>query len=115
MTAQIEVSSNNIVASKIQETPSVELTVLKRDMVAIHVPESIALRIGARLVQSEFTSVDEYASAVLETMLTELEKDSPGASADKTQERGSENASVDVFSKQDQEDIEDRLRGLGYM
>lgn len=113
----MEVNSNNIVTSSIEQTPPVETNAIEQEMVAIRVPGSIAQRIRVRLAQSEFASVDEYASAVLDSILNELEKDTSvmATSADKALERGSENAGVDVFSKQDQEDIEDRLRGLGYM
>ncbi|MGI0090245.1 MAG: hypothetical protein ACREBS_00920 [Nitrososphaerales archaeon] len=113
MTTQIEISgiANS---SKTQQQNIVMPNEQRPTHVPILVPVSIALKIKSRLSQSDFSSVDEYASAVLESLLKELDKDSESTDG-KAQERESTNAETDVFSPQDQEDIEERLRGLGYM
>jgi hypothetical protein len=117
MTIQVEQTGDRLAASAIQQTSALEAPILKQSLVPIHVPEAIALRIKSRLIQTEFTTVDEYASAVLDSVLAELEKDSASIPTyeDKGSQWSNESEKANVFSKQDQEDIEERLRGLGYM
>ena len=69
------------------------------------IPGQLAARITRRLVNSDFKSLDEYVSFVLDQVLTELEGNQPASA--KTAET--------VFSKEDQALVEQRLRDLGYM
>lgn len=69
----------------------------------VKIPSGLASRISARLPKSDFQSVDDYVSYVVEQVLNELEKGSTQQKADT------------VFSKEDQENVEQRLRDLGYM
>jgi Arc/MetJ-type ribon-helix-helix transcriptional regulator len=68
----------------------------------LHISSSLAERIKRRLKNSDFTSLDEYVSYILNQILDELE--------------GQSQKSTDrVFSKEEQESVEERLRSLGYM
>ena len=71
--------------------------------VNVALPASLADRIRGRLPQSEFKSVDEYVTFVVEQVLTDLEANEAPT---KQQE---------PFSKEDQASVEQRLRDLGYM
>ncbi|HUI86646.1 MAG TPA: hypothetical protein VLY21_05795 [Nitrososphaerales archaeon] len=75
------------------------------DAVAVKIPNALASRITRRLSNSDFKTIDEYVAFVLDQVLTELEGNEPGAN------RNAEN----VFSKEDQASVEQRLRDLGYM
>ncbi|MHB8565938.1 MAG: hypothetical protein ACYC7D_03150 [Nitrososphaerales archaeon] len=87
--------------------------------VSISIPENLAIRIKERLPNSDFSTVDQYAAAVLESVLRELDKaavSQTGHSNDsynEIDERASKQN--EVFSEEDQNEIEGRLRGLGYM
>jgi hypothetical protein len=96
LTAAIEVGS--VYAEKDAETSTVLLRIRK----------AIYDKIERRLVKSsEFSSVDAYAEYVLEQVLDDVERQDREEQEAKKQE--------DVFSKEDQEDIEQRLRDLGYL
>ena len=71
----------------------------------MNIPAQLAARITRRLATSDFKSLDEYVSFVLDQVLTELEGNQPGSG------KSAEN----VFSKEDQALVEQRLRDLGYM
>ena len=71
---------------------------------AVKLPTSLVNRVAKRLDKSEFKSVEEYISFVVDQVLTEVEGKEGGA-------KDSEN----VFSKEDQASVEQRLRDLGYM
>ena len=64
--------------------------------VEIPLPKSLVDRISRRVASSEFKSVSEYVTFVLEQVLAGLETKS-------------------TISKEDQEKIEQRLRDLGYL
>jgi len=74
------------------------------DKVSVALPKSVVERVRRRVQNSnEFKSVDEYIAYVMDQMLTELEGES-----EKT-------GDASPFSKKDQEDVEQRLRDLGYI
>jgi hypothetical protein len=96
LTAAIEVGS--VYTEKDAETSTVLLRVRK----------AIYDKIERRLLKSsEFNSVDAYAEYVLDQVLDDVERQDREEQEAKKQE--------DVFSKEDQEDIEQRLRDLGYL
>jgi hypothetical protein len=73
--------------------------------VQVKIPGALASRIQKRLPGSDFKSVDDYVIYVLDQVVTELEGNQP--STEKTEQN--------VFSKEDQASVEERLRDLGYM
>ncbi|MHB8567562.1 MAG: CopG family transcriptional regulator [Nitrososphaerales archaeon] len=75
---------------------------LTGEVTQISIPKTLAERIRVRIGNTAFKSVDEYAAYVLDQVLNELESES--------------NPSADnPFSKEDQENVEQRLRDLGYL
>jgi Arc/MetJ-type ribon-helix-helix transcriptional regulator len=72
-------------------------------MSQVNIPSDLVRRVSARLSESDFHSVDDYVSYLVALVLDELE-------ASQAQEK-----SDDVFSKEDQQNVEQRLRNLGYM
>jgi hypothetical protein len=75
------------------------------EKVIVQIPAALAQRIKRRLTSSDFTSVDEYVTYVVDQVLTELEGS-----------QGQSNTKNDnPFSKEDQENVEQRLRDLGYL
>jgi uncharacterized protein Smg (DUF494 family) len=81
-----------------------------QDISSIRLPRQIIERIERRLRNSEFQTVEDYAAFVLDQVLSELEEDGSVSGSS-----GSQTKQVDVFSKEDQEDVEQRLRDLGYI
>jgi hypothetical protein len=75
------------------------------ETVAVKVPKALVVRIVRRLPNTDFKTVDEYVSYVIEQVVSELE--GGDASSNKSGES--------VFSKEDQASVEQRLRDLGYM
>ena len=73
-------------------------------MVAVKLPTSLVNRVSRRLGKSEFKTVEEYIGYVVDQVLTEVEG-----------KEGSPKESENVFSKEDQASVEQRLRDLGYM
>ena len=71
--------------------------------VQVSIPASLGERVKKRLASSDFKTMDEYVGYVLDQVLTELE----GAQQETKQS--------EVFSKEDQASVEQRLRDLGYM
>ena len=70
----------------------------------IYLPITLIDKIKLRLRKTDFKSADDYIAYVLEQVLTELE----------TNEKKEEQQDG-VFSKEDQENVEQRLRDLGYL
>ncbi len=70
----------------------------------VQIPKTLADRIQQRLSKTDFKTVDDYVSYVVEQVLAELE-------GNEVKEVGRDNA----FSKEDQESVEQRLRDLGYL
>ncbi len=89
------------------ETNRTEAPVIEVQESTIRVSKQITDRIERRLRKSEFATVDAYAAYILEEVLNELEDDETVSSK--------ETSEKEVFSKEDQEDVEQRLRDLGYM
>ncbi len=75
----------------------------RQERTIVSLPTVLVQRVKKRLGNSNFKSVDDYVAYVVEQMLNELEP----TENSKTNEA--------VFSKKDQEDIEQRLRDLGYL
>ena len=71
---------------------------------SIEIPKTLAERIQKRLSKTDFKTIDDYITYVVEQVLVELE-------GNEGKEAGQEN----VFSKEDQESVEQRLRDLGYL
>lgn len=70
---------------------------------SVQLSKSLIDRIQKRLSQTDFKTVDEYIAYVLDNVLKELEESQNAQRNDK------------VFSKEEEEGVEDRLRNLGYM
>lgn len=77
----------------------------RSDTVVVNIPSALAERVKRRLVGSDFKTLDEYVTYVVEQVVAELEGGHP------QEAKQSEN----VFSKEDQASVEQRLRDLGYM
>lgn len=76
------------------------------EIVTVPIPKILFQKIEKRLEKTEFKSVGEYITYVLEQVLLELDENSGGKSSKK---------SDNPFSKEDQESVEQRLRDLGYL
>ena len=63
---------------------------------AISLPGELYAKIEQKIVGTEFRSVNEYANFVLEEVLKEEESETS-------------------FSKEDEEEVKRRLKGLGYL
>ena len=64
----------------------------------IRIPKDLIRRIEERVQETEFESVDEYATFVLEEVIKEVDEEEP----------------EEVFSEEDEEKVKERLRALGY-
>jgi Arc/MetJ-type ribon-helix-helix transcriptional regulator len=71
------------------------------DGTVVRLPKELADRIRQRLKDSDFKNMDDYVAYVLGQILDELE--------------GRSKKTEEVFSKQEQGDVEEHLRSLGYM
>ncbi len=71
---------------------------MAKDMISVEIPVEIYKKIENRIKDTEFTTVSEYVTFVLEEVLESLEEDEE-----------------EVFSKEDEEKIKERLRALGYL
>jgi len=92
-----------------------ESVVYVRDEVTpILVPTTIEKRIKARLPNTDFQSVNDYASYVLDQVLHKLESED-AKYAEQQPESAPETEPTPGFSQKDQEDVEQRLRDLGYL
>jgi len=69
-----------------------------KDMISVEIPVEVYKKIENRIKDTEFTTVSEYVTFVLEEVLESLEEDEE-----------------EVFSKEDEEKIKERLRALGYL
>jgi Arc/MetJ-type ribon-helix-helix transcriptional regulator len=74
------------------------------DTISVHLPKSLVDRIETRLLQSDFKSVDEYVAYIVDEVLSEVER------SEESQEESQKN----VYSKEDQALVEQRLKDLGY-
>ncbi len=64
----------------------------------IKLPKELIRKIEERIKDTEFESVEEYATFVLEEVVKEDEEDTE-----------------EVFSEEDEEKVKERLRALGYL
>ncbi len=70
----------------------------------IEIPEQISKKLQERVNRTnEFNNVEEYVNYILKQVVERLEKEK-----DTSQEEP-------VFSKEDEEKVKERLRGLGYL
>lgn len=65
----------------------------------IKVPKEIIRKIEERIKETEFKTVDEYVNFVLEEVVKETSEEEP----------------EEVFSKEDEAKVKERLRALGYL
>jgi len=65
----------------------------------IKIPKDLIQRIEEHIKQTEFESVDDYATFVLEEVIKEVSEDEP----------------EEIFSEEDEEKVKERLRALGYL
>lgn len=65
----------------------------------IKVPEELIAKIKERIQGTEFNSVDEYTTFVLEEVVRENGEEEP----------------AEVFSEEDEHKVKERLRALGYL
>ena len=72
---------------------------MEEKKVTVSLPKSLIDRIKERIKETEFSSVSEWITYVLEEALTDMEKD-----------KGKE-----TRSKEEEEIIKERLRALGYL
>jgi len=63
----------------------------------IKIPKETYNKLEKRIKESEFKSVNEYVTYILDQVLEKLEN------------------KQDVFSKEDEEKVQERLRSLGYL
>jgi len=77
----------------------------REESVTLSFPKPLAERIQKRLPKTEFALVDEYVAYVMEQILNEIESEPVAA----------KEATENVFSKEDMETVEQRLRDLGYL
>jgi Arc/MetJ-type ribon-helix-helix transcriptional regulator len=72
----------------------------------IKIPEEIVQRLQERVNSTdEFKDVEEYINYILEQVVERLENEN----------KDNENKGESVFSKEDEEKVKERLRGLGYL
>ena len=83
----------------------------REEQTVIRIPNSLAERVRRRLPKTDFESVDRYVAYVVEQVLSEVEKGE--AKADHAKQEKSRASSV--LSKEEQKEVEERLKGLGYL
>ena len=72
---------------------------------AVHIPERIGAAIEQRLPATNFDTTDEYVSAVLESLLRELDQRPGEPNVEPIEQGGSE----------EPDQLADRLESLGYL
>ena len=85
--------------------------VSREEQTVIRIPDSLAERVRRRLPKTDFESVDHYISYVVEQVLNEVEN-SEGKAGDVKQQKS---RGTSVLSKEEQKEVEERLKGLGYL
>ncbi len=65
----------------------------------VEIPDELYRKIEERVKETEFDSVDEYVTFVLQEVLASLEEDEE----------------EQVFSEEEEEKVKERLRALGYL
>ena len=117
MTNQIDIRNQAIEESNKPNQVATLVQSRSAGFLTISVPLFVADKIRQRLPETDYSTVDEYASAVLEAVLVELEKEIQEKKklAEGSVDRSDKDSESRVFSREEQESVEDRLRGLGYM
>ena len=117
MTNQIDIRNQALEESNKPNHVATFVQSRSAGFLTISVPLFVADKIRQRLPETDYSTVDEYASAVLEAVLVELEKEIQEKKklAAGSVDRSDEDSESKVFSREEQESVEDRLRGLGYM
>ncbi len=77
----------------------------------VMIPESLAGRIEKRLPSTEFKTVNQYVIYVLQEVLNELE----AQEKDKEMEMIRDQRDNIVFSEEEEEQVKERLKDLGYL
>jgi hypothetical protein len=72
---------------------------MSREYEMIKIPKDLIWKIKERIQGTEFKSIDEYATFVLEEVIKETDEDKP----------------EEVFSEDDEQKVKERLRALGYL
>jgi Arc/MetJ-type ribon-helix-helix transcriptional regulator len=98
---------------------------IENEKTTVLIPKATAERIRKRLPKSDFKTVDEYVSYVMEQVLDDIEKrekeeEEEGKAKKKLnrwnrKEDEEEREASNVFSKEDEENVEQRLKDLGYL
>lgn len=101
--------NEDFLGNSVEELKQMSQVAGSDDKTNLQIPSALASRIQKRLAKSDFKSIDEYASYILDQVLSELEA---GEAHD---EKQTQNEGTSVFSKEDQESVEQRLRDLGYL
>lgn len=70
---------------------------MDKDAITVSIPTSLHKRIEERIKNSEYSSVEDFITKVLRENLSK------------------EQASEDVFTKEDEEKVKERLKALGYL
>jgi hypothetical protein len=83
---------------------------MEKDGQTIFIPSVLADRIKARLSHSKFETIDDYVSFAMDQLLSDLE----GKNNIPLEEQGASQKTI-VYSQTEQQDIERRLRDLGYI
>jgi len=71
----------------------------KEEYGKIKIPKRLIGKIKAHIKQTEFESVDEYETFVLEEVIKDVSEEEP----------------EEVFSEEDEQKVKERLRALGYL
>ena len=95
---------NNTTEQQQMKNPLGQNDASEAEKAQVQIPKALAEKIRNRLSKTDFKSVDDYVSYVVEQVLVELE-------GGDSRQAGSDSA----FSKEDQESVEQRLRDLGYL
>lgn len=72
---------------------------MSKEYEMIRIPKDLIGKIKERIQGTEFKSVDEYATFVLEEVIKETGEEEP----------------EEVFSEDDEQKVKERLRALGYL
>lgn len=79
---------------------------IEPETVSVCISKDLHSRIKKRLNEVEFASVDSYVEYVLQQIILELENGD---------NQGGPQSEPSAFSKKDQDNVEQRLRNLGYI
>lgn len=72
---------------------------MKEEYGEIRIPKQLIQKLGEHIKRTEFKSVDEYATFILEEVIKETDEEEP----------------EEVFSKEDEQKVKERLKALGYL